>query len=310
MTISRKLTVLVLINFAGLVALGSAALLGLRSAQTIWFDFQQTVEVRREIIRELRAQLGYGGMIHNFKNHVLRGANEPIYLQRFDVNVAAVRDAISRYQATRGTTSTEVDKLAVVLHTVENYALNGPKAQEMHRDGKPIDEIDKAVRVDDQPALAALNDLDRILVLQTDAHTAELTSSVKRLSWIVDLLVVLVALPVVLIGAILIRSITGRVALIVTRFEDLSRGDLTKRIPSGGRDEIGKIAAAFNSLVENLEGIIGTVRSGSNSIGSLSSGKGRRMIGTRCSLHPTRPGPACNARRVTENWRAREQPAP
>jgi methyl-accepting chemotaxis protein len=136
----------------------------------------------------------------------------------------------------------------------------------MHRDGKPIDEIDKAVRVDDQPALAALNDLDRILVLQTDAHTAELTSSVKRLSWIVDLLVVLVALPVVLIGVILIRSITGRVALIVTRFEDLSRGDLTKRIPSGGRDEIGKIAAAFNSLVENLEGVIGTVRSGANSI--------------------------------------------
>jgi methyl-accepting chemotaxis protein len=267
-TISRKLTVLVLINSAGLVALGSAALLGLRSAKTIWFDFQQTVEVRRETIRELRQQLGYGGMIHNFKNHVLRGANEPIYLQKFDVNVAAVRDAISRYQSTRGTTGTEVDKLAVVLQTVEKYALNAPKATQMHREGNPIDEIDKTVRVDDQPALAALDDLDHILVQQTDAHTAELTSSVKRLSWIVALLVVLIGLPIVLIGVILIRNITGRVDLIVTRFEDLSRGDLTKRIPSRGRDEIGRIAAAFNSLVENLGGIIATVRSGSNSIAS------------------------------------------
>ena len=89
MTISRKLTVLVLINSAGLVALGSAALWGLRSSKTIWFDFQQTVEVRRETVRELRSQLGYGGMIHNFKNYVMRGANEPGYLQRFNANVTA-----------------------------------------------------------------------------------------------------------------------------------------------------------------------------------------------------------------------------
>jgi methyl-accepting chemotaxis protein len=207
-------------------------------------------------------------MIHNFKNHVLRGANEPAYLQKFNVNVAAVRDAVSRYQATRGTTSTEADKLAVVLQTVENYALQAPKAEQMHREGKSIEEIDKTVRVDDKPALGALADLDRILVAQTEARTAELTSSVSRLSWIVGLLVVLIALPVVVIGVILIRSITGRVDLIVTRFEDLSRGDLTRRIPRGGMDEIGRIAAAFNSLVEKLEGIISNVRSGSNSIAS------------------------------------------
>src|SRR5215831_3985639 len=215
--------VLVLINSAGLIALGSAALWGLRSTKTIWFDFQQTVEVRRETVRELRAQLGYGGMIHNFKNHVLRGANEPAYLQKFGVNLTSVRDAISRYQLTRGITSTEVDKLAVVLQTVENYASMAPKAEQMHREGKAIEEIDKTVRVDDKPALAALADLDRILVEQTDARTAELTSSVNRLSWMVDLLVVLIALPVVVIGVVLIRSITGRVGLIVARFEDLSR---------------------------------------------------------------------------------------
>jgi methyl-accepting chemotaxis protein len=260
-TISRKLTVLVLINSAGLVALGLAALWGLKSTKTIWFDFQQTVEARRQTVRELREQLGYGGMIHNFKNYVMRGANEPGYLQKFGVNVTAVREAINHYRSTRGTTSMEADKLAVVLQTVENYFLQGSKAEQMHREGKTIEEIDK-------PALAALADLDRILVAQTEARTAELTSSVNRLSWIVGLLVVLIALPVVVIGVTLIRSITGRVDLIVTRFEDLSRGDLTKRIPSGGTDEIGRIAAAFNSLVEKLEDIIGSVRSGSNSIAS------------------------------------------
>jgi methyl-accepting chemotaxis protein len=268
MKISRKLTVLVLINLAGLVALGSAALWGLRSTKTIWSDFQQTVEVRRETVRELRAQLGYGGLIHNFKNYVMRGAKEPGYLQKFSANVAAVRGDISHYQSTRGTTSMEADRLAVVLQTVENYVRQGSAVEQMHREGKTIEEIDKAVRVDDKPALAALDDLDRALVEQTNARTAELTSSVNGLSWIVGLLVVLITLPVVVIGVTLTRSITGRVDLIVTRFEDLSRGDLTKRIPSGDTDEIGRIAAAFNSLVEKLENIISNVRSGSNSIAS------------------------------------------
>jgi methyl-accepting chemotaxis protein len=267
-TISRKLTVLVLINSAGLVALGSAALWGLKSTKSVWFDFQQTVEVRRETVRELRSQLGYGGVIHNFKNYVMRGANEPAYLQKFGANVAAVREAINRYESTRGTTSAEMDKLGVVSQTVENYVVQGSKAEQMHREGKTIEEIDKTVRVDDKPALAALAEIDHILVQQTDARTAELTSSVSRLSWIVDLLVILIAVPVIFMGVTLIRSITGRVDLIVTRFEDLSRGDLTKRIPTGDRDEIGRIAAAFNSLVEKLEDIIRNVRSGSNSIAS------------------------------------------
>lgn len=297
MTISRKLTLLVLINSAGLVAVGAASLWGLRSTKNTWFDFQQTVEVRRETVRELRTQLGYGGMIHNFKNYVMRGANEPTYLQKFGVNVAAARDAISRYQATRGITSTEADKLAVVLQTVDNYANQAPRAEQMHHEGKTIEEIDKTVRVDDKPALTALADLDRILVDQTDARTAQLTSSVKSLSWIVDLLVVLIALPVVVIGVILIRSITGRVDLIVTRFEDLSRGDLTRRIPTGSTDEIGRIGAAFNSLVEKLEGIISNMRSGSNSIASAA----QQLASSSLSLSQGTSEQAASAEQTTSS---------
>ncbi len=208
-TISRKLTMLVLINSVGLVALGGAALWGLRSTKTIWFDYQQTVEVRRETLRELRSQLGYGGMIHNFKNYVMRGAKEPAYLQKFGANLTTAREAIGRYQSTRNITSTEAGKLAAIVQVVDNYALQAPKVEAMHLDGKTIEEIDKTVRVDDKPALNALADLDRILVEQTDARTAELTSSVNSRSWIVELLVVLIAVPVVVIGVFLILSVTG-----------------------------------------------------------------------------------------------------
>jgi methyl-accepting chemotaxis protein len=292
-TISKKLTILVLINTVGLVVLASAALLGVRSIK----NHLQTVEDRREAARQLRAQVGYGGMIHNFKNYVLRGAKDPSYLQKFKVNVTAVREAISHYTSIPGTTSMEADKLTVVLQTVENYVLESSKAEGMHRAGNSIEEIDKAVKVDDKPALAALDDLERMLVEETNARNAELTSSVNRLSGIVELLVVLIALPVVVIGITLIRSITDRVNLIVTRFEDLSRGDLTKRVPGGGTDEIGRIAAAFNSLVEKLEGIIGNVRSGSNSIASAA----RQVASSSSALSQGTSEQAASAEETTSN---------
>ncbi len=38
------------------------------------------------------------------------------------------------------------------------------------------------------------------------------------------------------------------------------RGDLTRQMPSGGRDELGQLAAAFNAMLRNLRGLVRQVR--------------------------------------------------
>ncbi|WP_084453134.1 methyl-accepting chemotaxis protein [Roseateles chitosanitabidus] len=55
--------------------------------------------------------------------------------------------------------------------------------------------------------------------------------------------------------------------------DDISAGDgdLTQRLPAGGRDEVGRIAASFNVFAEKIQRILLDVRSASNSISTASS---------------------------------------
>ncbi|MET0208347.1 MAG: methyl-accepting chemotaxis protein, partial [Burkholderiaceae bacterium] len=55
--------------------------------------------------------------------------------------------------------------------------------------------------------------------------------------------------------------------------DDISAGDgdLTQRLPAGGKDEVGRIAASFNLFAEKIQHILLDVRSASNSISTASS---------------------------------------
>ena len=55
--------------------------------------------------------------------------------------------------------------------------------------------------------------------------------------------------------------------------DDISAGDgdLTQRLPAGGRDEVGRIASSFNLFAEKIQRILLDVRAASNSITTASS---------------------------------------
>ena len=42
-----------------------------------WIEYQELVSNKKHLISELKSQIGYGGMIHNFKNYLLR--KEEVY---------------------------------------------------------------------------------------------------------------------------------------------------------------------------------------------------------------------------------------
>ena len=80
-----------------------------------------------------------------------------------------------------------------------------------------------------------------------------------------------------LIGLGLIYVISRRMAAPVRRAAKLlgeiadGNGDLTRRMWVESGDEIGALGAAFNRFVASLEGIVGNVRQGANSISQASS---------------------------------------
>jgi methyl-accepting chemotaxis protein len=79
----------------------------------------------------------------------------------------------------------------------------------------------------------------------------------------------------ILIGAAfawrITRSITGPIHEAVRVAETVAAGDLTSDIQVHGNDETGKLMAALKAMNDSLVGIVGQVRSGTETIGTASS---------------------------------------
>lgn len=57
----------------------------------------------------------------------------------------------------------------------------------------------------------------------------------------------------VILGVLLARSVTKRIAALVRATEQASRGDLTARVPVASRDEIGALAQSFNQMLDDIQ---------------------------------------------------------
>jgi len=136
------------------------------SALAIWgvnrtdrsIDLMQQVSRRADpattAMSELVRSLGYGGMIHGFKNYVLRG--DEIYYRAANQNAGAALSAVER-MINLGAVSG--DEAQPVIDMIDNYTSQLSAVRNLRRYGQSAAAIDTQVSVDDGPALAMLGAL-------------------------------------------------------------------------------------------------------------------------------------------------------
>lgn len=76
-----------------------------------------------------------------------------------------------------------------------------------------------------------------------------------------------------LISALSVRSIVGNIRRLVAMIRDIAQGDgdLTRRLVVASRDELGELAAAFNSFIEKLQQMIGRVATDAQTLSDAST---------------------------------------
>ncbi|GGF56179.1 Signal transduction histidine kinase [Mameliella alba] len=135
------------------------------------------VELRlSDLSQELLGAIGFDGMIHDFKNCVLRGATEPAYCDEAEVEAHRALAVLDRMDEVAEANGLVLD-LAAVRASAADYGARVDRVRAAHDRGLSAGQIDVLVRYDDEPAVEGLRatlDLarqtldDRLTALQRD----------------------------------------------------------------------------------------------------------------------------------------------
>ena len=218
-----------------------------------WERFDTGAAAKADILGNLRAAMGYGGVIHQFKNFVLR-KDRPRLLKiqekLFDISVA-----LTAYQ-NLGIGEREKKALAEIRVTFSEYAKAVAIAEWMASTGASSQEIDNAVAINDQSALDAFAVLHGV-------HLQERRTSARNVYQSVGLIKELAPAGVLVIGgllAILVASFLwftrSRLVKPMARLESamrkLASGDTNVDVPAVTRnDELGTMAKTISVFKEN-----------------------------------------------------------
>ncbi len=229
---------------------------------------------RNELLNELHALLGYGGLIHDFKNYVIRG--EKSYFEHFQQVLLNVKDVIARYKASSGITQEDLSHLETIDETLDHYSDFIAKISLYLQEGYSINQIDKLVWVDDSLALHAMtylgkgrpdinssiwwrNATKRInLIKRVTSQVKEevVNLAVKNTQNAVYMLAAYSAITLATLlfsfvfGLFLMKRLVGELRNISEKMKTMfQEKNFDHQLIITGKDEIGVMAATFNRLI-------------------------------------------------------------
>lgn len=236
-----------------------------------WTDFETQASREIVLLQRLNAALGYGGMIHQFKNYVLR--LEPKRRDKVLARMGEAQAAIKTYRALAKSTL-QHQALDGIESVVVKYRAAVDTTTRMIAAGQSSAAIDRVVKIDDGPALEGLKVLTEAYIKGEEASKERILNAgaqAQSLSSSGGLLVtILLVSVIVLLGVVLFFRIIRPIRAMTMAMDSLARGDLSVAIPGGTRtDEIGDMANAVEVFRDNAERVRALEKSARALVGSI-----------------------------------------
>ena len=129
-------------------------------AQNIWAKYKADTSPKARALNAIVEHIGYGGMIHQFKNYVLR--QDTPRIDKVHKAMDRISAAITKYHSL-SIEAKEEKALSQISGVVEAYRAGLEKARTLAASGSTPEEIDKQVKVNDGPALKGVADLVNVV---------------------------------------------------------------------------------------------------------------------------------------------------
>ncbi len=282
LSIKQKLVVLVAVALAVLLAVSIFSFSQAARLNTALTEAIDEHEVTVEAVDMARgAQVRFKTAVQEWKNILLRGKDPEAYsrhLKAFDTEIALTRERLEQTKAAVAKLGIG-DRIKVdpVIATFEKLApaYHDALRQYDRASADPGGAVDKAVRGIDREPTKAIDELVvemQKFVKTENAHekerAAEIFGAVR--SGLITFAIGAVAL-LILLALYIVSSIVRPLSSLETTMGGIAAtGDLTQRADIGHMDEIGRMAAAFNTMMTQLQKIIGEVNGASQRVASAS----------------------------------------
>ncbi len=181
-----------------LLGFGIEASSRFRAVNDAWARYSSNSSEMRHALGQLQTSVGYGGLIHNFKNYILR--RDKGNLDRIAANHRAFRKQVL---ALRGHLKSpeEREALDTIERTIDEYMVKqGIAVRKAAR--LSAEQIDALVRVDDSPAFAALELLGKRFAVRKAEHEARMSQALDDAVHFLNLGAAVIAL--IAVGAALL----------------------------------------------------------------------------------------------------------
>ena len=150
---------LVLVTVATGLYLGAQTRAQFTDIAESWKDYAEDPEKKGVWISSLRGYLGYGGIIHNFKNYVIR--KDESYRTRM-MDQLTQFDAVMASYLSEPLPEAERRALETIKETIEEYRGKIEIADRAMAGNWPAERTDRLVKVDDTEAILALRNLEML----------------------------------------------------------------------------------------------------------------------------------------------------
>ena len=166
-----------------LVTVATGLLLGAQTRQQFadiaesWSGYAEDPEKKGVWISSLRGYLGYGGIIHTFKNYVIR--KDDSYRIRM-LDQLTQFDAVMASYLAEPLPVAERQALATIKATIDQYRAKLDVAERAAHANWPAERTDRLVRVDDTEAILALKNLEMMWQESRTSSTGRIIASVAR----------------------------------------------------------------------------------------------------------------------------------
>jgi methyl-accepting chemotaxis protein len=221
-----------------------------------WESYQTQVAVRQQLLMNIKANFGYGGMIHNFKNYVLRGKAK--YLPKIDKDYHALQADLTSYNLLKGLTNKELQALSDIAIVAKNYFDNTKYIDSLFAKGKTAEDVDSVVKISDKPALDAFKVLDNQYKKMNSDYGTKINKTIGNATSAVIVGSLIITLVIVAILTFFYTSLIPPLQLLNRTMSEIAQGNgnLSVRLNESRKDELGQVSSSFNLFIEKLERIV------------------------------------------------------